>query len=180
MISVAQAAEKAHGAVEHAAPFWHAAEFWVALAFVIMVGMAFRPLARAIGAALDLRAAKIKARIEDAQKLHEDAKEALAAYQRKQRDALKEAESIVEHAKAEAERLALQSAKDTEEAIQRRSQQALDRIAQAEAQAIKEVRNIAIDIAIEAAERVVKENLSAAQAGALVDNAIQDLGSRLH
>jgi F-type H+-transporting ATPase subunit b len=177
MISAAHAATAAGGA---APAFWQTPEFWVALAFVVMVGAAFRPIARAVASALDIRAEKIRTRIEDAQKLQEDAKEMLATYQRKSRDALKEAEAILDHAKAEAKRLAEQAARDLDESIKRREQQAKDRIAQAEAQAVKEVRHLAVDVAVAAAEQVLRDNLSAAQAKALIDQAIKDVGAKLH
>jgi F-type H+-transporting ATPase subunit b len=104
----------------------------------------------------------------------------LATYQRKQRDAMKEAEEIIAHAKAEAERLAQQAARDLEVSMKRREQMALDRIAQAEAQALKEVQNLAIDVAIGAARKVIGESLSPAQTALLVDNAITDLSGKLH
>lgn len=176
MIAPAHAASAAGAAPA----FWQAPEFWVALAFVVMVGAAFRPIARAIASALDIRAEKIRSRIEEAQKLQEDAKEMLATYQRKSRDAMKEAEAILDHAKAEAKRLAEQAGRDLEDSIKRREQQAKDRIAQAEAQAVKDVRHLVVDVAVAAAEQVLRENLTAAQAKALVDQAIKDVGAKLN
>ena len=76
-----------------------------AAAFVVVVGLAFRPVLRAIVAGLDTRAAQIKAKLDEARKLREDAQALLADYQRKQRDALQEAAAIVAHAEQEAERL---------------------------------------------------------------------------
>jgi F-type H+-transporting ATPase subunit b len=179
LISVAQASE---GAAAHAVsgPFWHAPEFWVAIAFFVMVGAAMKPVARAVASALDLRAEKIKNRIEDAQKLKDDAQEMLATYQRKQREALKEAEDIVAHARNEADRLAKQAAKDLEDTLKRREQQAVERIAQAEAKAIKEVRDIVVDIAVQAAEKAIAGNLPASAAKALIDGSIKDIGAKLN
>ncbi|TAN46496.1 MAG: F0F1 ATP synthase subunit B [Rhodospirillales bacterium] len=178
MISAAYASEA--GAGHAAVSFWQAPEFWVAIAFAIMVGAALKPLSRAIASALDIRAEKIKNRIDEANKLKEDAQEMLSAYQRKQREALKEAEDIVAHAKAEAERLAKQAAKDLEDSLKRREQQAVERIAQAEAKAVKEVRDIVVDIAIEAAEKAIAGNLPAAAAQSLIDGAIKDIGAKLN
>jgi F-type H+-transporting ATPase subunit b len=177
MISVAYAADAAHAA--HGA-FYQQAHFWVDVAFILVVALAFKPVSRAIAAALDARSAKIKARLDEAHKLREEAQEMLATYQRKQRDAMKEAEEIIAHAKAEAERLAKQAAKDLEVSMKRREQMAMDRIAQAEAQALKEVQNLAVDVAIGAAQKVIGESLSGAQTGALVDNAIKELPTKLH
>jgi F-type H+-transporting ATPase subunit b len=176
MISVAYAADAAH----HAGPFYAEPAFWVGVAFFVVVGLAFRPVLNGIGAALDARAAKIKARLDEAARLREEAQETLARYQRKQRDAMKEAEEIIAHAKAEAERLAAQAAKDLEASLKRREQQAMDRIAQAEAQALKEVQNLAVEVAISAARQVLAESISKTQAATLVDAAIEELPRKLH
>lgn len=178
MISVAYAADAAHAAAHGA--FYQQAHFWVDIAFFLVLALAFKPVSRAIAAALDARSAKIKARLDEAHKLREEAQEMLATYQRKQRDAMKEAEEIIAHAKAEAERLAKQAAKDLEVSMKRREQMAMDRIAQAEAQAVKEVQNLAVDVAVDAARKVIGDSLSAAQTGALVDEAIKELPGKLH
>lgn len=177
-ISQAFAADAAHGA--HAAPFWQAPEFLVAIAFLVMMALALKPVSRAIASALDLRAEKIKTRLDDAQKLKEDAQDMLARYQRRQAQALKEAEEIIAHARAEADRLSKQAAKDLEETLKRREQQAMERVAQAEAKAVKEVRDIVIDIATQAAEKAIAENLPAAAAASLIDAAIKDAGAKLN
>ncbi|OAN48203.1 F0F1 ATP synthase subunit B [Paramagnetospirillum marisnigri] len=176
MISTAYAA----GAAAAHGPFYMEAHFWVDVAFLLVVALAWKPVSRAIAAGLDARAAKIKSRLDEAHKLREEAQEMLATYQRKQRDAMKEAEEIIAHAKAEAERLAQQAAKDLDAAIKRREQMAMDRIAQAEAQATREVQNLAVDVAIGAAQKVIGESLSPAQTTALVDKAITGLSGKLH
>jgi len=178
-ISIAQAAETA---AEHGAHggFFSEAESWVAITWLIVVVLLAKPVFRGITAALDLRREKIKARIEEAERLRAEAQEMLATYQKKQRDALKEAEGMVAFAKAEAERLAAQAAADLDELLKRREQQALERIAQAEAEALREVRNTAVDIAISATRKLIADNLSVAQSAALIDSAIKELPARLH
>jgi F-type H+-transporting ATPase subunit b len=178
LISVAQAAEEAHA--EEAVVFYQDAHFWVYVAFVMVVGILFKPVFKAATVALDARANSIKTRIDEAQKLCDDAQEALALYKRKQRDALKDFEEIVNSAKAEAEALAAQGAKDLAAALARREQQALDRIAQAEAQALREVQSVAVDVAIEAARSVLSKSLTGDAAAKLVDGAIKELPAKFH
>jgi F-type H+-transporting ATPase subunit b len=178
-ISMAQAAETAGHAAEHVG-FFSDPETWVAITWVIVVGLLCRPVFRGITAGLDLRREKIKSRIEEAERLRTEAQEMLATYQMKQRDSLKEAEEIVAHAKAEAERIAAEHARATEDLVKRREQQALERIAQAEAEALRDVRNAAIDIAIAATRKLVVESLPADRAAALIDTAIKDLPARLN
>ena len=52
-----------------------------------------------------------------------------------------------------------------------------DKIARAEAQAVGEVRGAAVDVAVAAAERILAEKSGS---GALVDQAIRDLKTRLN
>jgi F-type H+-transporting ATPase subunit b len=156
------------------------AEFWVAVAFVIVVaGLIWKGRPMVTGM-LDERAAKIRAELEEAQRLREDAQRTLAEYQRKQRDALKEAEQIVAQARAEAERTAQQAARDLEAALERRQRLAVEKIALAESKATTEVRNAAVDVAIAAVRQMLAQQLDAQHRSKLIDEAIAELPQRLH
>lgn len=154
--------------------------FWTAMAFIAFVLLAGKKIWGAMAAGLDDRAEKIKADIEEARKLREEAQHMLAEYQRKQRDAVKEAEGIVEHAKEEAERLREKAEKDLEDSLARREQQAKDRIAQAEGNAVEEVRAAAAELAVSAARKILEDKLDDKAGGALVDDAIKALPEKLH
>ncbi len=154
--------------------------FWVAVAFLSFVVLAARPVSRAIADALDARSNRIRAEIEEAQALREEAQKTVAEFQRKQRDALKEVEQILDHAKIEATRLRERAERDLETALGRREQAALDKIAQAEAQALQEVRDQAIDVALAATAKLISENLGPDRSGAMIDRAIRDLSGKLH
>ena len=159
----------------------HDPEFWVVIAFVLVIVLGlWKKVHVTIGSSLDARAAKIKDQLDEARKLREEAQAMLAEYRRKQRDSLQEAEGIVAHAKAEAERLAIQAAKDLEAALERRQRLALDKISLAEAKATAEVRSIAVDVAISAARQVIAQQLDQQRAGGLIDQAIAELPQRLH
>ncbi|HEX3500508.1 MAG TPA: F0F1 ATP synthase subunit B [Stellaceae bacterium] len=155
-------------------------EFWVLVAFVIVIVGGFIKVGPSIGKALDDRAERIKAELDEAQRLREDAQKTLAEYQRKQRDALKEAEAIIAHAKSEAERIGQQAAQDLEAALERRTRQAEEKIAQEEAKALADVRNTAVDVAIAAARQIIAEQLDAKAGGVLIDQAIAALPQQLH
>jgi F-type H+-transporting ATPase subunit b len=154
--------------------------FWVGLAFVLAVAMFYKPAIKAIGSSLDARADAIRVQIEEARRLREDAQALLADYQRKQRDAMAEAEKIIQQAKEEAARLRTEAEQDLARAIERRKQQALERIAQTEAQALAQVRNLAVDVAMSAAERLMRENIAADQAKRMIDQSIAELAKRLN
>src|SRR6185437_10261952 len=100
---------------------------------------------------LDDRAAKIKADLDEAARLRDEARRTLIDFQQKQRDAMKEADGIVAQARLEAERVAQQAE-----------------------------RNQAVDVAIAAVRRILADDLGAARKSALIDAAIDDLSKRLN
>jgi F-type H+-transporting ATPase subunit b len=156
------------------------AEFWVAAAFLVFVAVGVRLGWSRMTAALDARSDRIRNELEEAVRLREEAQQLLATYQRKHRDAVKEAEEIVAHARTEAERMAAEAAAELETEVRRRTELAQAKIARAEAQVIEEVRNLAVDVAVRAAGRLIRENLDDTQAQRLVDDAIGELGRKVH
>jgi len=80
-------------------------EFWVAASFVAFFVVVWKPLRSALVGGLDARAERIRKELDEAQRLREEAQTLLADFQRKQRDAIQEAETIVARARGEAERL---------------------------------------------------------------------------
>jgi len=166
--------------MEAAHPFYTTREFWVAIAFVIFVIAIFRPIKRALLTALDARAARIKSEIEEATRLREEAKTLLTTYQRKQRDAVKEAADLVTQAKAEAETARRKAAQELSATLARREQMAMDRIAQAEAQALQQVRDAAVDIAAAATRRLMAEHIDGKKAENLIDQALAELPEKFH
>jgi F-type H+-transporting ATPase subunit b len=154
--------------------------FWVGLAFILVIAGLYKPAMKAISASLDSRADGIRVQIEEARKLREDAQALLAEYQRKQRDAMAEAEKIISQAKEEAGRLRVEAEQDLVRSIERRKQQALERIAQTEAQAVAQVRNTAVDVALAAAESLLRDNLAAGHAQSMIEKSITELPKRLN
>ena len=156
------------------------AEFWVAIAFVVLIAALWRPAQRVITTGLDERARKIRAELQEAQRLRDEAERILTEYRKKQSKALGEAAEIAKQAAGEAERSRRQAQAELEASLKRREQQAMDRIAQAEAKAVEELRALAVDLAIAATRRLLKDHLDPARAAALVDRAIAELPQRLH
>ena len=154
--------------------------FWVLVAFVIFIVATAKPISRLATAGLDKRADKIRADLEEAEKLREDSQDLLASYQRKQRDAIEETEAIVAHAREEAERQGQQGLEKLEAALERRRKLALERISQAEAQALDVVRAKTVDMALDATRDFLSHELKGKQADALIDAAIKDMSGKLH
>lgn len=154
-------------------------EFWILLAVVAFVTGVWKPGRRAILGRLDARAVRIRDELETARRLRDEAQEALAGYQKQQREAAAEAGAIIAHARTEAERIAAQAARNLEETLERRQRLAKERIAQEEAKALAEIRAVAVDVAIAAARQVIVAELDERRGAALIDAAIAALPQQL-
>jgi len=110
-----------------------APELWVLVSFVLFVALlVYYKIPNKLAKALDDRAGKIHAELDEARRLREEAQAILADYQRKQRDAEKEAEDIIAMARREARFYAEESQKALGESLQRRVRSAEEKIARAE------------------------------------------------
>jgi len=157
------------------------AEFWVAVAFVIFVGVLVKVGApRLLIGALDDRSARIKAELDEARRVREEAQALLADYQRRRGEADREADAIVVAAKAEAERLAAEGKAKVEEFVARRTRMAEAKIAQAESQAVADVRAAAADAAVAAAEKILSDAAKGKVGDDLIARGIADLKTKLN
>jgi F-type H+-transporting ATPase subunit b len=157
------------------------AESWVAIAFMLFVGLlAYIGLHRKIIEGLDARGARIQSELDQAKKLREEAQALLAEFERKGREAEKEAEAIIASAKAEAERLAAEAKARMEDFVARRTKMAEQKIVQAEAQALADVKSAAADAAVAAAERILAVSAKGKVAEDLLSRGIEDLKSNFN
>ncbi len=164
-------------------PFFSLAntDFVVWIAFLIFVGiLLYYKVPGTVGKMLDGRADAIKADLDEAKALREEAQSLLASYERKQKEVQEQADRIVSSAKEEATRAAEAAKDDIAKSIERRLASAEEQIASAEASAIKEVRDQAIVVAVGAAEDLIAKQMDAKGANSLIDEAIAAVGEKLH
>lgn len=152
---------------------------WVLIAFILFFVLFGRRLWRALVGMLDDRAAKVRAELEEAARLRQEAEAMLHNAEARRAEALREAQALVEGAKSEAERVAAAAAAEAEASARRREQMAMDRIAAAEKAAVDEVRLTAAEVATQAARQVIAEGLSADADAQLIDHAITQLPGAL-
>jgi F-type H+-transporting ATPase subunit b len=167
--------------VEHLLESLNEPETWVAIAFVIFVSaLLYLRVHKTLAKSLDDRAGRIKAELDEAARLKNEAVALLAEYQRKRQETENEAQSIIAGAKAEAERLAVETKAKAEEFVARRTRMAEAKIAQAEAQAVADVRSAAADAAVAAAETILAQQAKGALAGDLIAKGIDDVSKKLN
>jgi F-type H+-transporting ATPase subunit b len=156
-------------------------EFWVAVAFVILMGIfAYFGIHRTVLTTLDHRSERIKAELDDARRLKEEAAKLLAEYKARHASAEREAQDIIESAKAEAERIASEAKTKMEDFVARRTKTAESKIGLAEAQALADVRAAAADAAVTAASTIMSQSVKGPIADDLLAKGIAEVREKLN
>lgn len=156
-------------------------ETWVAIAFVILMAMfVWLGIHRTVLTALDHRAQRIKAELDDARRLKDEAAQLLAEYQARRATAEREAQEIVTNARAEAERIAAEGRTRMEDFVARRTKTAENKIALAEAQALADVRAAAAEAAVAAASTVLSQSVKGSVADDLLAKGIAEVKAKLN
>ena len=174
--AIAQTADS----VEQAGSILNNPSLWVAIAFILFLILIAKPAWTFITSSLDKKIDEIRAKIEEATKLREEAQDILAAHKRKLSEAENEADDIIRQAREQAQTLKTKLTEELEEALQRREKLAMDRIAQAETDAQEEVRALTTDIALAAARGLLADAVQNDKAEALVNDAIRELPDKLN
>jgi F-type H+-transporting ATPase subunit b len=156
-------------------------DFVVLIAFIVFVGvLLYFKVPAKLGAMLDARAAGIKAELDEARNLRDEARALLATYDRKQKEVQEQSDRIIAAAREEAMAAAAQAKEDLKGSIARRLAAAEDQIASAEAAAIRQVREQAVSVAVAAAGDVLAKQMTAEAAAGSIDAAIAQVDAKLH
>ena len=156
-------------------------DFIVLVAFLLFMGiLVYFKVPGLVMGMLDKRAQQIRADLDEARALRDEAQALLASYERKQREVADQAERIVAQAGDEAELAAGEAKRELERSMARRLQAAEEKIASAEAAALRSVRDQAIQVAIAAAADVLSKQMTPEDAAKMIDASIKTVDARLH
>lgn len=156
-------------------------DFIVLLAFLLFVGiLLYFKVPTKVGELLDKRAAGIRADLDEARALREEAQSLLASYERKQKEVQEQADRIVANAREEAERSTQAAKDDIAASISRRLAGAEEQLASARAAAVKDVRDRAITVAVAAAKDVIAKQMDATRTNVLIEESIDTVKAKLH
>ena len=156
-------------------------ETWVAIAFIILMGVfAWLGVHRTMFTALDHRAERIRAELDEARRLKDEAAKVLGDYKARRASAEREAEDIIANARSEAERIATEAKAKMEDFIARRTKTAESKIALAEAQALADVRAAAADAAVAAASSILSKTVKGEVADDLLTKGIAEVRQKLN
>ncbi|WP_292023854.1 MULTISPECIES: F0F1 ATP synthase subunit B [unclassified Brevundimonas] len=157
------------------------AEIWVGIGLILFFGVLVAAGVPKIAAkALDAKAVKIQADLDEAARLRAEAEALLAQIRKEKAEAEAQAAEMMAQAEADARRLEAETKVKLEETLARRQTMAENRIAQAEAQASAEVKAAAADLAARSAEQILATRLASGAKDPLLDGAIAQIGDRLN
>ncbi|MCB1885490.1 MAG: F0F1 ATP synthase subunit B [Geminicoccaceae bacterium] len=154
-------------------------EFVLLIALLILAVLVWRPFEKNVLGALDARARRIRDELDEAERLHDEAKDLLARHERELHEGERLADDIRKRAETETKRLHERLEADFEAAVERRTKQAEERIAQEEAKAVADVRRQAASLAVRATRRLLEERLGGDAAQKVMQDAIRDVTQRL-
>lgn len=148
---------------------------WGGLAFVLLFGFMVWKGFPAVKGAMDARSEKIAADLDAAEKARSDAAQIRADHEAALAGAKAEAGQIVSDARSQAEQLKTElTARANSEIAEMRSRAAAD-VESARAQAIDDLRGEVAEIAVGAAERVIRGSLDRDAQQALIDSYIDEV-----
>ena len=136
------------------------ATFWVAVSFLIFIGIIFYfKVPQKVDRSLNESINKIKQDLDNAEKLKDEAKNVLSEYENKLSKSKKEINLLIQKAKNEAEKNIIKTNEEFHKVVENRKKIAEEKIRQMKTQAIKDVKNSSITIAIQVAEKIIKNSI---------------------
>lgn len=183
LAGLAGTAKAQDAAPEVVIPFFslYNTNFVVWIGFFVFVGIVlWFKVPGILAGLLDKRAETIKAELDEARSLREEAQALLASFEKKQKDVAEQADRIVAQAKEEATRAAAEAREDIARNVERRLAAAEDQIRAAEARAVNEVRDEAVNVAVAVSREVIAGQMTATESNRLIDAAIAEAGEKLH
>jgi F-type H+-transporting ATPase subunit b len=156
------------------------AHFWVGMAFIVFLAiLVMAGVHKFAWKALGDEGQKVRAQLDEANRLREEAQALLARIQADREAAEKHSAEILANAQEQAKRMEADAKVRLAEQIERRGQLAERRIATAEAQATAEVKAAAGELAAQMAETVLAARIAGAKTDPLIDAAIGQMAGKL-
>ncbi len=157
------------------------ASFWVAVAFFLFVGVLIKVKAPALMArGLDAHAQKVRDELATAANLRLEAEALAAQYAGKLAEAEKDVAEL--RARTQREIMAMKAEAETNllDYIDRRTHAAESRIAQAEQAALQDLRTRTSELAIAAAESLLKNQATSPKGADIMNASIKAVQTKLH
>ncbi len=155
--------------------------FWAFVGLLIFLAiMVYMKVPGMMAKGLDARGDKVRADLDEAKRLRDEAAALLEEYKKRRIQAEADAQDILAAAKRDAETMTADAKAKTEEFVKRRTAMAEQKIAQAESDAVNAVRSSAVEIAIAAAGKILGGKADPKLQAELFRQSLGDVKSRLN
>lgn len=149
--------------------------FYKTLVFGLLLFLLYKFAWKPITTALSEREETIDASIKRAERALADARQIQEENQKARREAEQEAQRVMREAREAADRARSEEVEKTRAEIRRMKEQAEAEIEREKQSALDELRDEVAELAIQAAEKILQENLDAGRQSKLVGRFIEDL-----
>tara|TARA_B100001939_G_scaffold305135_1_gene283921 strand:- start:28 stop:525 length:498 start_codon:yes stop_codon:yes gene_type:complete len=151
------------------------ATFWVTISFIIFLGvLIYFKIPQKVKEILEQNILNIKNQISEAEKLKEDAKNILAENEKKISNSKSEVKEMINKANDEAEKNVIRVNEEFHNLMENRKKNAEERIRQLKSQAEKDIKNASVKIAIESAEKLIKNSLDKSKLDKIYSSSIEE------
>ncbi len=150
--------------------------FWSVITFLLLLVVLKKVAWGPILSALESRETEIKNALSAAEKAKEEAEKVSSDYEQSMKDAQVKAQKIISDSKTAAEKVKVDIEKVAEEKAESMLANAKEHINAEKENAIKDIRDIAIDLSIDIASKVIEKNIDSEENRRLVEEAMNNIG----
>jgi|TARA_B100001063_G_scaffold233505_1_gene249841 F-type H+-transporting ATPase subunit b len=151
------------------------ATFWVMISFFLFTGLlVYFRIPLKIKTTLEENISNIKNKIDEANKLKEDAKNILIEQEKKISNSKAEVKSMILKATEDAEKNMIKTNEVFHNLMESRKRNAEERIKQLKNQALKDIKNMSVLIAIESVEKLLKNSLDKSKLDKIYMSSIEE------
>ena len=151
------------------------ATFWVTISFFIFLGiLVYFKIPQKIKNLLEQNILTIKNQINEAEKLKEDAKNILIEHEKKISNSKKEVQNMINKANEEAEKNIIRTNQEFYRVMENRKKTAEEKIKQLKNEATKDIKNASVKIALESAEKLIKNSLDKSKLDKIYSSSIEE------
>ena len=150
--------------------------FWSVITFLLLLVVLKKVAWGPILSALESREEEIKNALSAAEKAKEEAEKVSSDYEQSMKDAQIKAQKIISDSKTAAEKVKADIEKMAEEKAESMLTNAKEQINAEKENAINDIRDIAIDLSIDIASKVIEKNIDSEENRRLVEEAMNNMG----
>ena len=154
-------------------------QFWVAVSFILFIAVIFNPVRKILTSSLDEQINEIKNKIEQTEKLKNEAQKTLSELKKREQEVEKEIKILSDNVASKIIELEEQSKQKLKDQIEKRKILSANKIDQLVRDANLSIKNYISTTAINATIHILKNNLTDEKKESLISESIKEMNSVL-